>query len=117
MVMTITAAEVLYARAVSLALRSLPETLRLEKIRSYLDLGIPSRYCTPVTSEAETILRTFEKLKAGTPPHVLIPRPSPPRSDERSCRRFRKHKDSAATKRRKHRAALQRWQDRRESGV
>jgi hypothetical protein len=107
--------EVIYARAVSLALRSLPEKLRLKRIRAYLDFGIPSRYCTPVTGEAETILQTFEKLKAGTPAHVLISRSTLPRSDERSCRRFRKHKDSTATKRRKHAAAVHRWQSRRES--
>jgi len=109
------ATEVIYARAVALTLARLTPELRREKLAAYLSLGIPPRGAVPVTSEAETILQTFEKLRAGVPPHVLIPRPTLPRSDERSCRRVRKHRDSAATKRRKHAAAVRRWQSRRES--
>ena len=102
--------EVIYARAVSLALRSLPEKLRLKRIRAYLDLGIPSRYCTPVTSEAETILQTFEKLRAGVPAHSLIPKKELPRS----CREVSLNRKA---KQRLRQAAIKRWRELRAAKV
>jgi hypothetical protein len=108
--MSVATPEVIYARAIALTLARVTPELRREKLAAYLSLGIPPRGSVAVTSEAETILATFEKLRAGVPAHSLIPKKELPRS----CREVSLNRKA---KQRLRQAAIKRWRELRAAKV
>jgi hypothetical protein len=102
-----------FARSLALTFFRLTPEERSRKIQAYLLVGAPGRGAVALTDEAALVLRNYERLRAGAPAYRLIPRSDLPRSRDKA--RCMTKPETAASREKRRRAALARWQRRRDT--